>query len=28
MLVLVVMFARGGVLGILDRVLVKLRKKR
>ena len=28
MLVLVVMFARGGVLGILDRVLVKLRRKR
>jgi branched-chain amino acid transport system permease protein len=28
LLVLVVMFARGGVLGILDRVLVKLRRKR
>jgi branched-chain amino acid transport system permease protein len=28
LLVLVVMFARGGVLGILDRVLVKLRTKR
>ena len=28
MLVLVVMFARGGVLGILDRVLVKLGRKR
>ncbi len=27
LLVLVVMFARGGVLGILDRVLVKLRRK-
>ncbi len=28
LLVVVVMFARGGVLGILDRVLVKLRRKR
>ena len=28
LLVLVVMFARGGVLGILDRILVKLRRKR
>src|SRR5258706_12783969 len=28
LLVLVAMFARGGVLGILDRVLVKLRRKR
>jgi branched-chain amino acid transport system permease protein len=28
LLVLVVMFARGGVLGILDRVLVRLRRKR
>jgi branched-chain amino acid transport system permease protein len=27
MLVLVVMFARGGILGILDSVLAKLRRK-